>query len=320
MRIQRAVFTASDRFFLALAFSPDGKLLAAGQQDGTITIWNIATKAEWFAVQGRDVATPDWSAAVEALAFSSDGRILAGGGGDGVVTLFDVDNKRVMTRFPAQESAIASLVFSPNSTKLFSGTHEGKVRCWDLATGEASILFQSGGFYRYLHTIALDPLGKRLAVGGLRHDRAPPWGATLLDVENRFKQVAEIELFNSAVLALSFSRDSKLLAAAGAGRQVTLRDGITGDERATLPIHPGGKLHVAFSPTADILAIGIGTANCQPSHVSLWDTKENRQLASFVCHNDMISQLAWSPNGKLLATASADSTVQLWDVPMILGQ
>src|SRR5947209_26100 len=72
------------KYFFCLAFSPDGKSLAAGSQDGATHVWDVASKKKMHALGGRD----DW---VEALAFSPDGKWLAAGGG-GFARVWDLQN------------------------------------------------------------------------------------------------------------------------------------------------------------------------------------------------------------------------------------
>src|SRR5262245_50935248 len=90
MHSERATLKGNQVFY-SLAFSPDSKLLAGGQQDGTITIWEAETGKEVLTVPRHPVSVYG----VYALAFSPDGRILAWGSGDNSVTLFDLAAKEV---------------------------------------------------------------------------------------------------------------------------------------------------------------------------------------------------------------------------------
>src|SRR4051812_21166826 len=86
MHRERATLKGGPEAFSNVAFSPDGKLLAAGQQGGTVTIWEAETGKAFLTVPGR----PAEEGYVSALAFSPDGRILAWGGGGKRVTLLDL--------------------------------------------------------------------------------------------------------------------------------------------------------------------------------------------------------------------------------------
>ena len=117
----------------AVAFSPNGKLLAAGCGDGTVRLWNLAT--------GRPVATLHATTSskygVAAVAFSPNGKLLATGEGDGTVRAWNP-----ATRHPAgapiqtgsgPADALSVVAFSPNGKQLAGGSYDGTVRLWQVS-------------------------------------------------------------------------------------------------------------------------------------------------------------------------------------------
>jgi len=118
-----------------VAFSPDGKLLAAAEADGFVLLWNPVTGqavgVPLQAYSGRPVA------AVNGVAFSPDGKLLASAGEDGTVRLWNpVTGQRVGVPLPAyagQVAAVNGVGFSPDGKLLASADEDGTVRTWQIS-------------------------------------------------------------------------------------------------------------------------------------------------------------------------------------------
>ncbi len=112
-----------DRFDLALAFSPDGKHLAAGGKDGAIRFWDVANGRPGLTMEGH-------TAAIYGVVFSPDGKRLASASADNTVKIWDVDSGiEVLTLKPA--STIRHLAFSPDGKHLAGGGLDGTISLWD---------------------------------------------------------------------------------------------------------------------------------------------------------------------------------------------
>jgi hypothetical protein len=108
----------------ALAFSADGRLLAAGDREGTVQIWNGST--------GERVHRLKHEGEVLALSFSNDGRVLASGGAGGSVHLWELVTGRERLRFTGT-SGCYSLAFAPGGGRLVSGHFDSSALVWDVA-------------------------------------------------------------------------------------------------------------------------------------------------------------------------------------------
>jgi WD40 repeat protein len=206
----------------AVAFSPDGNLLATGDialngfdVQGDVRLWDTATHHELPRLlparrPGGGTYPLGHRGSVHALAFSPDGRFLASGAGFGEIQLWDVRRRRAVGKPMTDHSGdVTSLSFSPDGVTLASGATDGTVRLWDVATRRQLGKPLTG------HTVAVDavafgPQGRLLASGG-DDGRIRLWDA------GTGQQIGDLPGDGAvAVHALAFNRDGTLLAGGGA--------------------------------------------------------------------------------------------------------
>jgi WD40 repeat protein len=120
----------SDKKIYRLAFSPDGRTLAAGLRGGEVVLWEVATARE----RGRFQAHPKirWSGGM-ALAFSPDGRTLASASEDGTIRLWEPATGKRLAELPGHRGPVGSLAFSPNGKALVSASVDTTALVWDVA-------------------------------------------------------------------------------------------------------------------------------------------------------------------------------------------
>ncbi|MCC3445466.1 MULTISPECIES: NACHT domain-containing protein, partial [unclassified Microcoleus] len=140
----------------AVAFSPDGKLLATGGTDGVVRCWEVAS--------GREILTCKChSDLIRSVAFSPDGKTLASGSGDRTVKLWDCHSGECLQTWQGHSDLIRSVAFSPDFKSLASGSDDRTVKLWDCQTGECLQTWQ--GHSDLIRSVAFSPDGKTLASG-----------------------------------------------------------------------------------------------------------------------------------------------------------
>ena len=218
---------------LALAYSPDGSVLAIAGDDGVVLLRDVAS--------GRVIARLEGHGdAISCLAFSPDGRTLATGSYDKTIKLWDRASGRELATLSGHTNWVFALAFSPDGNTLASAGHDKTVRIWDAVTGRATMTLT--GHSASVRAVAFVPTGRgrRLASGGA--DRL----VLLWDLGDPGRP-ARLSGHKGTVRGLAFSPDGTTLASAGEDGEVKLWDPASGWERASLSGHTDMVTCLAFS-------------------------------------------------------------------------
>ena len=217
---------------LALAYSPDGKVLATAGEGHTIVLRDVASRTTLRTLPGHDDA-------VSSLAFAPDGRTLASGGFDRTIKLWDLASGRMRTALKGHKNWVLSIAYSPDCRMLASGGYDRSVKLWDVTGGQEVATLEGHG--ASVRSVAFAPDGKTLASGS--SDRT----VKLWDVAGRAEQFT-LRGHKNAVRAVAFAPDGALLASASDDRTIKLWE-VTGGKQARhthRPLRPRGLpgLHV----------------------------------------------------------------------------
>lgn len=312
----------------ALAFSPDGRLLATAG-DTTVKLWRLPSG-------GLERTLAAHSRAVNTVAFSPDGKRLASGSDDGTVRVWNAaTGEPEWAGSPDEVDWIRSVVFLPGGKRFASGGTAGKVRIWDLVERKELPGLGLDTGPEPINSLALSPDGDALAVGkgefqrdrpGERPGRQQPAELQLWSLSAR-KQLCDPVGQAGPVMSVAFSADGKFVACGDAVLSqpehpgiVELRDGRTG---APVPGFqslrcPGAVHSVAFSRDGERFAAGcwdgvVKVCVARGGHVE-------RTLSGPPGTRGRVEAVAFSPEGGLLASGGAASdgleeaaVVRMWD-------
>jgi WD40 repeat protein len=301
----------------AIAFSPDGRLIATGtggspprgEGGSQIGVWDRETGQ-------RLPAGPRTKNVIRSLAFSPDGTKLAIGGTNPQIEVRDAQTGKVL--WAKQEPRLPQamrVAFRPDGQSLavgfgvYSGDGVHAVKLNEVATGQETHTFPGpkGG----VNDLAFHHDGRRLAVAG--SELVEVW-----DVVARTK-VQNLPGHSKWVYAVAYSPDGKWLATGGWDRTIKLRDAASGEERLTIFGHAGFVLDLAFSPDSRALA-----STSEDRSVRLWEIPTGRQIGVFHGHTDFVQAVAFAPDGRELASGGLEGTLKVWDrrtgLPVVFDQ
>jgi WD40 repeat protein len=316
----------------SVAFSPDGGSVISAKYDGSISVFDLATKTLVRTISDY----PIWSMAV-----SPDGERVLSGSLDTIVKLWDVKSGALLRSFGAHPNRVSSVALSPDGGRILSASGRDTIALWDTSTGRLLRAIDSGysSIGTYTNQVAFSPDGRLFASAApsetvAQSERGHPsvklWEAATGELVRTFEGHSPI----------AFSPDGSHIVSGRRGN-INLWETRTGQIVRT--IQPGDITpeSFAFSPDGARLVIGGNEhPSAKDSTIKLWDLATGRLVRSFEGHRVAQSEKVWvgghfttsvdnvsvnsvavSPTGASILSGSgqfaggpAESTVKLWDL------
>ena len=287
-----------------VAFSPDGKTIAASGTGGGVRLWNAST--------GQLQSTLSCPGTIFCVTFSPDGKLLVTGSTrTEPVTLWDPVTGQKLGSLPGHTVDARELAFSPDGSTL-AVADVMSLELWDVDERQETATLH--GHERAFQTIAFSPDGKTLASGGVGSN-----GHTVFLWNVETGQSTEVPgPFDRQVRDLAFSSNGKILATAMPSdtgpNMAQLWDLDRGGVRLSI-IEPAGSIEVVvFSPRGT----SVATASDR-GMVRLWDPATGQLQRTLRGHEGQISAVAFSPDGKKLVAVGGDTAVRIWDTVEAVG-
>ncbi len=280
----------------AVAFSPDGSMLATGSWDGMIRLWPVGQTESSAVLDGHGDK-------VFSVAWSPDGTALASGAADGQIILWNVESGEQIRAFEGHTDGVPSLAFSPDGDRLISASNDGTLRGWDIEQGDSLLILE--GHTDKVRSVDWSADGVMI-VSGSTDSRVIIWDADSGEV------VRTLNDFDQQVVGVAFSPDGSQVAAATMNGLLNVWDVESGSllhELSSIIEGLGGTLFgVKWSPDGTMLATPSWDGT-----IILWDAASGERIRSLGGgHGREVYDVDFSPDGLLLASGSGDGSAIVW--------
>ncbi len=333
--IDKCIFIETLGGIHSVAFNPDGKVLATGDTNGEIRLYQVADGKQLLSFKAH-------TGFVWPITFSPDGDVLASGSDDPIVKLWDTKTGLCLACLQGHSGSIWSVTFSLNGNLLASSSEDQTVKLWDVSTYECLKTLQ--GHSHRVTSVTFSPQGTILASAsddqtvklwdassglclktlqdnntGSRSLAFSPNGHTLASgCYDRTVKIWDVNIgqclitlhgHTDCVNSVAFNCDGQKLASGSEDQTVRLWDVTTGQCLSTLQAHTSRVWSVAFRPKSTILVSGGDDQT-----VRLWDVTTGQCLKILQGYCNGVWSVTFNPQGTMLVSGSGDQTVRLWDV------
>ena len=271
----------------AVAFSPDGTLVGAASDDGSVRVFEAAT--------GTELARLGHDGAVRAVAFSPDGTRVCTASDDGSARVFEAATGTELARLD-HNGAVRAVAFSPDGIRVCTASYDGSARVFEAATGTELARLDHGGA---VFAVAFSPDGTAVATAS--YD-----GSARVFEAATGTELARLD-HGGAVFAVAFSPDGTAVATASDDGSARVFEAATGTELARLGHDESPVSAVAFSPDGTRVA----TASYDGS-ARVFEAATGAELAR-LGHDGAVFAVAFSPDGTAVATASDDGSARVFE-------
>jgi WD40 repeat protein len=296
--LSRCLFTETLGNIWALAFSPNGQLLAVSDMNN-IHLWRVA--------DGTKLLTFGQPCRCNYIVFSPTDGVLASSSDDGIVRLWDGETGQCLHALKGHQDWILAVAYSADGRWLASSSADGTVKLWDTTTGECRQTLR--GHTNWIRGIAFAPSvatetgdNQIILISGSADDTLRFWDGETGTC------LATVEAGCQGVWAIAFSPDGQSFATGGTDGTVKLWNFANRECTHTLRGHTSTVRSLAYAVEGYSLASGS-----EDNTVRLWDSHAGECYKVLHGHMNNVWSVATTHN-HLLASGSLDQQVKLWDI------
>lgn len=275
---------------LAIDWSPDGKLLAVAGTGRGIKVFSVTDFSKplyEFSKYGDDTSVD----------FSPDQQYLASSGWDGAIYIWSMKTgKLIRTIYDGS----AYIMYSPDGRYLLGSAPDFKLRIWQASTGRVARTIDA--HTTHISGIAYSPDG-RYFVSSSMDRTVKVWDA------NSGENIYTLNGDAYCAMGVAYSPDKGTILNGGCGNLVKLWNAASG-KLINLKVTTNTVNTVAYNPASTLLVAGDADRK-----ITIWNATSGNEVIKLNGHLDGISNLAFSPDGRFLASSSVDGVVILWGVP-----
>ncbi len=324
---------------MSVTFSQDGQKLISGSSDELIRFWDVKTGKQVLTIAGHAGGVSD-------VITSPNGELLASYGKDNMIHLWNGHTGEFLHTLTGSTSSVSSISISPDSALLASGNRDGKIRIWDTDTGNLRNTITATTDVDGVNAVVFSPDRKTLVSNNYNDDVIQFWDIT------KAEPIKSITSPPDTTYHIIFSPDGSTLANAGSDGTIRFWDIASGSPSRTLDGYAQMFVSMTHSPVCNTVAISDGDnilrlwdtqtcrhlktihlyqqrANCMAyapdgislaygddrnNSVNILNTKTGETEQTFEGHLNDITSVAFSGDGKTLASGDSAGTIYLWDV------
>lgn len=319
------------------AFSRDGRRIVATSAEGVIRVWDMRTGSTrtmhardtvesasfshdgryvvsrsgtiaqvWNAARGTHVDLEGHSDFVNSAVFSPDDTAVVTASNDGTARVWDAITGRTIRGLRGHADTVTSAVFTRNGKHVITGSEDRTVRIWDTDLGTAL-----RGHAGWVLGTAFDRSGRRVATAS-RDGRVRVWAASTGELIDSVESGPNPDPKVWEVNSVAFTKDGRQLVTASASGETSqwlaqIWDMHARKLRRTLAVGGSGwATSAAVSPNGRELAVATGRV------AEVWDTRTRTVTRRLPGHDELVTDVSFSPDGRSIVTASTDGSARVW--------
>jgi WD40 repeat protein/serine/threonine protein kinase len=276
-------------------YSPDGRFIISAGIDQRLRLWEAAT--------GKLIRTfKEESAALWCARFTPDGKRALAGDAQGIIHLYDVASGEKTHRLTGHTGPVRKIACLPKSNRALSSGYDGAIILWDLDNGRDVKVLRLGRVM--IDALAVSPDGRH-ALSGSDDKLIRLWDTA------SGRELRQFVGHKARISGVAFSPDGRYIISSSADKTCRVWNLTDGTEVRLFPGMANTPMFLGAGPYAI-----VDCDNSQDRNVpQLWDLRSPKPLLKLLGHNDVVNELATSPDGRFVVSSGWDSTVRVWRLP-----